>query len=69
MAKTFCKSFKRDGSPCQGQGLEQFDGYCIAHAPADQSPRLARPRRPRTRPPPPEPTNASPNDSKSSSKR
>ena len=37
MSKTFCKSFKRDGSPCQGQGLEQFDGYCIAHAPADQT--------------------------------
>ena len=37
MAKTLCKSFKRDGSPCQGQGLEQFDGYCIAHAPADQT--------------------------------
>ena len=28
-----CKSTKRDGSPCQGRGLEQFDGYCIAHAP------------------------------------
>ena len=37
MSKTLCKSFKRDGSPCQGQGLEQFDGYCIAHAPADQT--------------------------------
>ena len=37
MSKTLCKSIKRDGSPCQGQGLEQFDGYCIAHAPADQT--------------------------------
>ena len=37
MSKTLCNSIKRDGSPCQGQGLEQFDGYCIAHAPADQT--------------------------------
>ena len=29
-----CKSVKRDGSPCKGRGLEQYDGYCIAHAPA-----------------------------------
>ena len=35
MSKTLCKSIRKDGSPCQGQGLEQFDGYCIAHAPAD----------------------------------
>ena len=32
-SKSPCKSTKRDGSPCQGRGLEQFDGYCIAHAP------------------------------------
>ena len=37
MAKTPCKSIKRDGSPCNGKGLEQFDGYCIAHGPADQT--------------------------------
>ena len=37
MSKIFCKSPKKDGSPCQGQGLEQFDGYCIAHAPADKT--------------------------------
>ena len=37
MSKTLCKSFKLDGSPCQGQGLKQFDGYCIAHAPADKT--------------------------------
>ena len=36
MSKTLCKSFKLDGSPCQGQGLKQFDGYCIAHGPADK---------------------------------
>ena len=36
MAKTPCKSFRRDGSPCNGQGLKQFDGYCIAHGPADK---------------------------------
>ena len=35
MSKTLCKSIRKDGSLCQGQGLEQFDGYCIAHAPAD----------------------------------
>ena len=37
MSKILCKSLKKDGSPCQGQGLEQFDGYCIAHAPADKT--------------------------------
>ena len=37
MTKTTCKSAKQDGSPCKGQGLEQFDGYCIAHGPADQN--------------------------------
>ena len=36
MSKTFCKSIKKDGSPCQGHGLKQFDGYCIAHGPADK---------------------------------
>ena len=37
MTKNTCKSAKQDGSPCKGQGLEQFDGYCIAHRPADQN--------------------------------
>ena len=37
MTKNTCKSAKQDGPPCQGQGLEQFDGYCIAHGPADQT--------------------------------
>ncbi len=32
--KSPCKSVKRDGSPCHGHGLDQFDGYCFAHAPA-----------------------------------
>ena len=36
MAKTQCKSVRKDGSPFQGQGLKQFDGYCIAHGPADK---------------------------------
>ena len=40
MSKTLCRSIKRDGSPCQGQGLERFDGYCIAHAPADRGPAI-----------------------------
>ena len=37
MTKNTCKSAKQYGSPCKGQGLEQFDGYCIAHGPADQN--------------------------------
>ena len=37
MAKILCKGIKRDGTPCQGQGLPSFDGYCIAHAPADKT--------------------------------
>ena len=36
MSKTLCKSIRKDGSPCQGHGLKQFDGYCIAHGPADK---------------------------------
>ena len=35
--KMRCKSIKLDGSPCNGHGLPQFDGYCIGHAPADIS--------------------------------
>ncbi len=31
MAKTPCKGVKKDGTPCRGNGLEQLDGYCIAH--------------------------------------
>ena len=34
MSKTPCKGIKKDGSPCQGNGLDQFDGLCIAHGPA-----------------------------------
>ena len=37
MPKTLCKSVKKNGTPCQGNGLPQFDGYCIAHAPADKA--------------------------------
>ncbi len=33
MAKTLCKGIRKDGSPCQGRGLPQYDGYCIAHGP------------------------------------
>lgn len=32
VAKTPCKGVKKDGTPCRGNGLEQLDGYCIAHA-------------------------------------
>ena len=34
MSKTLCKSFRKDGSPCQGRGLKKYDGLCIAHGPA-----------------------------------
>ena len=37
MAKTPCKGVKKDGTPCQGNGLPRFDGYCIAHAPAGKT--------------------------------
>ena len=38
MAKKLCKGIRKDGSPCQGNGLDQYDGYCIAHGPpADQA--------------------------------
>ena len=33
MSKTPCKATKKDGSPCNGNGLKQFDGLCIAHGP------------------------------------
>ena len=32
MPKTFCKSLRKDGQPCQGLGQPDLDGYCIAHA-------------------------------------
>ena len=35
MSKKLCKGIRKDGHPCQGNGLHQFDGYCIAHAPSD----------------------------------
>ena len=34
--RPLCKSTKKDGSPCKGHGLPQFDGHCIAHGPADK---------------------------------
>ena len=37
MSSTPCKSLKKDGAPCRGNGLEPLDGYCIAHAPADKA--------------------------------
>ena len=37
MTSTPCKSRKRDGTPCRGNGLDQLDGYCIAPAPADKA--------------------------------
>ena len=37
MPKKFCKGVKEDGTPCQGQSLPRFDGYCIALAPADKT--------------------------------
>ena len=38
MAKTLCKGTRKDGSPCRGVALEQYDGYCLAHgAPPGQA--------------------------------
>ena len=37
MPKTLCKGVRKDGTPCQGNGLPRFDGYCIAHAPAEKT--------------------------------
>ena len=38
MAKTLCKGTRKDGSPCKGHALEQYDGYCLAHgAPPEQA--------------------------------
>ncbi len=34
MSKTLCKGIRKDGSPCQGNALDQYDGFCIAHGPA-----------------------------------
>lgn len=34
MPKIRCKSLNKDGTPCQGHGQPQYDGFCIAHAPA-----------------------------------
>ncbi len=34
MSKMLCKGIRKDGSPCRGNGLEQYDGFCIAHGPA-----------------------------------
>ncbi|MCY4081827.1 MAG: hypothetical protein OXF54_16405 [Caldilineaceae bacterium] len=34
MSKTLCKGIRKDGSPCRGNALDQYDGYCIAHGPA-----------------------------------
>ena len=28
---------QEDGTPCRGNGLDQLDGYCIAHAPAGKA--------------------------------
>ena len=37
MTSTPCKSLKNDGTPCRGDGLDQLDGYCIAHTPAGKA--------------------------------
>ncbi len=35
MPKLLCKGVKKDGTPCQGQGLEKYGGFCIGHAPKE----------------------------------
>ena len=32
-----CKGINQDGSPCRGNGLDELDGYCIAHGPQDKT--------------------------------
>ena len=64
MAKTPCKGIKKDGTPCQGHGLTQYDGYCIAHDPPPTRPTSGAPSAARTPPPPLASTNAPPNASK-----
>ena len=36
MSKTLCKGIRKDGSPCQGNALDQFNGLCIAHGPTPE---------------------------------
>ena len=36
MSKKLCKGIRKDGSPCQGNGLDQYNGYCIAHGPTPE---------------------------------
>ena len=36
MSKKLCKGIRKDGSPCQGQALDQFNGLCIAHGPTPE---------------------------------
>ena len=36
MSKKLCKGIRKDGSPCQGNGLDQYDGFCIAHGPTPE---------------------------------
>ena len=61
MPKTLCKGVKKDGTPCQGIGLEQYGGFCIGHAPNEitaewrtrggkNSSNAARSRKPRPEP-------------------
>ena len=35
MSATPCKGVKKDGAPCRGNGLDQLDGYCLAHGPTE----------------------------------
>ena len=31
MARTLCKGTRKDGAPCRGVALEQYDGYCLVY--------------------------------------
>ena len=38
MSRKLCKALRKDGSPCKGHALDQYDGYCLAHgAPPEQA--------------------------------
>ena len=36
MSKKLCKGIRKDGSPCKGKALDQYNGLCIAHGPTPE---------------------------------
>ena len=44
MSKMRCTGIRKDGQPCQANGLEQFGGLCLAHGPSPEQAREWRSR-------------------------